>query len=77
MKNGRLILWNAIAICEMFKNLLADGQTPYEKRFGEPFKGPIIPFGAMVGYRPISASDQSRIHQFGVPTHSGSTVSLQ
>ena len=30
-------------------DLLADGKTPYERRFVEPFKGPVIPFGAMVG----------------------------
>ena len=29
------------------------------------FKGPIIPFGSLVEYYPISAKDQSRIHQFG------------
>ena len=30
------------------QDLLADGKTPDERRFGEPFmKGPIIPFGAM------------------------------
>ena len=28
-------------------------ETPYERRFGEPLKGPIIPFGAMVENRPI------------------------
>ena len=27
--------------------------------------GPIIPFGSLVEYFPISAKDQSRIHQFG------------
>ena len=45
--------------------LLSDGKTPYERRFGKPFKGPIIPFGSLVEYYPISAKDQSRIHQFG------------
>ena len=44
---------------------LADGKTPYERRIGEPFKGPTIPFGAMVEYHPISPRDQSRLHQFG------------
>ena len=29
------------------------------------FEGPIIPFGSLVEYYPISAKDQSRIHQFG------------
>ena len=47
------------------QDLLADGKTLYERRFGEPFKGPIIPFGAMVGHHPVSAGDSSRIHQFG------------
>ena len=47
------------------QDLLSDGKTPYERRFGKPFKGPIIPFGSLVEYHPISAKDQSRIHQFG------------
>ena len=29
---------------------LSDGKTPYERWFGEPCKGPVIPFGAMVEY---------------------------
>ena len=44
---------------------LSDGKTPFERRFGEPFKGPIIPFVSLVEYYLISAKDQSRIHQFG------------
>ena len=47
------------------QDLLADGKTPCERRFGEPLKGPIVPFGAMVEYHPISTRDQSRLHQFG------------
>ena len=47
------------------QDLLSDGKTPYERRFGKPFKGPIISFGSLVEYYPISAKDQSRIHQFG------------
>ena len=47
------------------QDLLSDGKTPYERRFGQPCKGPIIPFGSLVEYHPISAKDQSRIHQFG------------
>ena len=50
-------------------DLLSDGTTPYERRFGQPFKGPIIPFGSLVEYHPITAKDQSRIH------HSGEKVS--
>ena len=45
-------------------DLLSDGKTPYERRFGQPFKRPIIiPFGSLVEHHP--AKDQSRIHQFG------------
>ena len=44
-------------------DLLSDGKTPYERRFGQPIKGPIIPFGSLVEYHPITAKDQSRIHQ--------------
>ena len=44
-------------------DLLSDGKTPYERRFGQPFKGPIIPFGSLVEYYPITEKDQSRIHQ--------------
>ena len=43
----------------------AEGKTHYERRFGEPFKGPVIPFGAMVEYHLISSRDQSRLHQLG------------
>ena len=45
--------------------LLSDGKTPYERRFGNPFYGPIIPFGSLGEYHPTTAKDQSRIHQFG------------
>ena len=43
---------------------LADGKTPDERRFGIPFNGPVIPFGAMVEYHPIYAKE-SRLHKFG------------
>ena len=46
-------------------DLLFDGKTPYKRRFGQPFKGPIFPFGSLVEYHHITAKDQSRIHQFG------------
>ena len=46
-------------------DLLSDGKTSYERRFGQPFQGPIIPFGSLVEYHPTAAKDQSRIHQFG------------
>ena len=31
-------------------DLLSDGKTPYERRFGQPLKGPIVPFGSLVEY---------------------------
>ena len=46
-------------------DLLSDGKTPYERRFGQPLKRPIIPFGSLVEYHLKTAKDQSRIHQFG------------
>ena len=30
--------------CESVQDLLADGKTPCERQFGEPFAGPVIPF---------------------------------
>ena len=50
MKICGQILWNALPICETFR---------------KPLKGPIIPFGSLFEYHPITAKDQSRIHQFG------------
>ena len=44
---------------------LSDGKTLFERRFGEPCKGPFIPFGSLVESHPTTAKDQSRIHQFG------------
>ena len=46
------------------QDLLSDGKTLHERRSGEPFSGPTIPFGSLIEYHPISAKDQSRLHQF-------------
>ena len=54
--------------CSYLRNVtesFSDGKTPYEKRFGQPFKGPIVPFGSLVECHPITSKDQSRIYQFG------------
>ena len=32
-------------------DLLSDGKTHYERRFGQPFKKPTIPFGSLVEYQ--------------------------
>ena len=65
MKNGGLILWNTIALFRMSRTSWQVGKKPYERRFGEPFEGPVIPFGAMVEYHPVSEKDKSRLHQYG------------
>ena len=44
------------------QDLLSDGKTPYERWFGMSFNGPVIPFGAMVQYHPVSEKDQSSLH---------------
>ena len=51
--------------CETSQIYCLMGRTPHEIRFGQPFKGPVIPFGSLVEYHPSTAKDQSRIHQFG------------
>ena len=53
------------------QDLLSERKTPYERRFGKPSGGPIIPIGSLVEYYPITAKDQSRIHQFGKKVISG------
>ena len=52
-------------ICETFKISCLMGRLHFERRFGKPFKGPIVPLGSLVEYYPVSARVQSRIHQFG------------
>ena len=47
------------------QDLPGDGKTPCERGFGESFNGPMIPFGALIVYHPISPKDQTRVHQFG------------
>ena len=47
------------------QDLSSGGNTLYERRLGEPFKRPVIPFGSMIEYHTISAEDQSRLRQFG------------
>ena len=65
MKNGGLILWNAIVICEMSKTSWQMGKHLMSGDLENHFKGPVGPFGAMVEYHSIYAKDPSRLHQFG------------
>ena len=65
MKNGGQIPWNAIPICETSQISKLMGRRLMKDVLVQPFKGPIIPFGSLVEYHPISAKDQSKSHQFG------------
>ena len=71
--------WQEAMECDFFlrcvhAQLAAGGdssQTAFEKRFGHQFKGPIIPFGAQIEYKPSQQSDIMRLHQFGKKMLSG------
>ena len=41
------------------------GRRPMKDVLGNHLKRPIIPFGSLVEYHPITSKDQSRIHQYG------------
>ena len=55
--------WECYCYLRNIQDLLADGKIPYERRFGEPFKGPTIPLGAIMEHHPTSECDQSRVHE--------------
>ena len=59
------------------QDLLSDGKTPYQRRFGVPFKDLVIPFGAVVEYHPISVKDLSRLHQFGPKVLPGISLDMR
>ena len=61
MKDGGAESLECYRYLRNVQDLLAESKTPNERRFGEPFKGPIIPSGAMVEYHPIPVRDQSRL----------------
>ena len=65
MKSGGQISMEGYCYLRNVQDLLADRKTPYERRFGESFKGPITPFGPLVEHLPNSERDKARIHQFG------------
>ena len=65
MKVGGQTPWNVTLICETSQIYDLMGRRPMKDRFGQPFTGPIITFGSLVEYHPITAKDQSRMHQFG------------
>ena len=63
--NGGQILSNVTPICETFKISCLMGRRSMKDALENHLKDLIIPFGSLVEYYPISAKDQSRIHQFG------------
>ena len=65
MKNGGRIPRSVAAICKTFRISCLMENHPVRGGSEYKFDGPVIPFGAMVEYHPISAKDQSRLHQFG------------
>ena len=50
---------------------MSDDKTAFEKRYGQKFDGPPIPFGTLVEYIPITAKAKSSVHQFGKKTLKG------
>merc|ERR1711873_47515 len=65
--------WQEAMECYCFLRCIHDrisaggdsSRTAFERRFGHQFKGPIIPFGAQIEYKPSQQSDIQRLHQFG------------
>lgn len=45
-------------------DVTAAGVTPWKARYGEDFRGPAIPFGALVEYYPITDKDHKRLDPF-------------
>ena len=62
MKNGGLIPWNAIAISKMFKISWRMGRHLMKGASENHLKAR---YDSMVEYHPISARNQSKLHQFG------------
>ena len=66
MTNGGRIPWKCHCYLRSIQDLLSDGKTPYERQFGVPKKGPIIPSGSDGRVSPcVCWGLGSRLHQFG------------
>ena len=65
MKISGQILWNDTPICETSQISCLMGKLHTRDVLGNHLKDLIILFGSLVEYHPITAKDQSRIHQFG------------
>ena len=65
MKVGGQIPWNVTLICETSQIYYLLGRRPMKEVLGNHLQDLLFPFGSLVEYHPITAKDQSRIHQFG------------
>ena len=65
MKVGGQILWNVTPICETSQIYYLMGRRPMKDVLGNLFKDQSFHLVSLVEYHPITAKDQSRIHQFG------------
>ena len=69
--HGGPIPRNVAVFCAMCKTSPHTGKLQNERRFGEPFFGPVIPCVSMVEHQSISAMSRVRLHQFGKKGPSG------
>ena len=65
MKVGRQILWNVTLICETSQIYCLMGRRPMKDVLGNHLKDLLFHLVHWLEYYPITAKDQSRIHQFG------------
>ena len=66
MKVGGQILWNVTPICETSQIYYLMGRRPMKDVLGNHLKDLLFHLvHSLVEYHPITAKDQSRIHQFG------------
>ena len=59
MKVSGQIPWNGILICETSQIYYLMGRRLMKDVLGNRLKGPIIPFGSLVEYHPVTAKNQS------------------
>ena len=45
--------------------MLVGEQTAHQKRYGQDFKGPCLPFGCHIEYQAITDDDKARLHKYG------------
>ena len=65
MKVGGKIPWNVTPICETSQIYYLMGRRPMKDVLGNHFKERLFHLVHWLSYHPITAKDQSRIHQFG------------